>query len=102
MKKHQSNGSEDSPFTEPVVLPFEDVLDLHAFAPKDIASVVEEYLEECRKAGFRQVRLIHGRGKGVQKQIIRALLEKHPHVLSFKDAPAESGGWGATVVELRI
>lgn len=92
----------NSPFDEPVIIPLEDALDLHAFAPGDIPSVVEEYLEACRKAGFRQIRLIHGKGKGVQRRIIRSLLEKHPHVLSFKDALAESGGWGATIVELRV
>ena len=89
------------PFGEPVVLPIEDSIDLHAFAPKDIPSVVEEYLEQCRRAGIYEVRIIHGRGKGIQRQIVRALLEKHPLVLSFKDAPAESGGWGSTVVVLR-
>jgi len=93
---------EDSPFGEPVVLPIEDAIDLHPFSPKDISSVVEEYLEECRKAGFREVRLIHGRGKGIQRRIIHSLLEKHPHVISFNDAPAEAGGWGATIVQLKV
>ena len=96
----EPTGAEDPPFESPVVLPLEDSIDLHPFAPKDIPSVVEEYLTECCKAGFYEVRLIHGRGKGIQRRIIRALLEKHPQVLSFKDASAESGGWGATVVRL--
>ena len=91
----------DLPGEEPIVLPIEDRLDLHAFQPKDVASVVEEYLDECRRAGFSEVRLIHGKGKGVQRNIIRALLEKHANVESFQDAPLEAGGWGATVVILK-
>ena len=91
----------DSPFSKPVVVPIEDSIDLHAFSPKDIPSVVEEYIEQCTRAGIYEVRIIHGRGKGIQRQIIRALLENHPRVLSFKDAFPESGGWGATVVVLR-
>ena len=89
------------PFDDPVVLPIEDQLDLHPFQPKEIASVVEEYLEQCREAGFREVRLIHGKGKGVQRNIIRALLEKHPLVKSFDNAPIEAGSWGATIVILK-
>ena len=91
----------ESPFREPVVLPIEDSIDLHAFAPKDIPSVVEEYLEQCMQAGLREVRIIQGRGTGVQRNIVRGILEKHPLVLSFRDAPMEAGGWGATVVELK-
>ena len=90
----------DPPFYEPVVIPFGDVLDLHPFAPKDIPSVVEEFLEECRRAEIFEVRLIHGKGAGIQRAIVRSLLDKHPAVLSFKDAPAEAGGWGATIVRL--
>ncbi len=91
----------DSPFDQPVVVPIEDSIDLHAFSPKDIPNVVEEYLEQCRRARIYEVRVIHGRGKGVQRQIVRSILEKHPWVLSVKDAPQESGGWGSTVVVLR-
>ena len=91
----------ESPFSEPIVLPIEDSIDLHAFAPRDVPSVVEEYLEQCKQAGLTEVRIIHGRGTGVQRNIVRSILQKHPRVLSFKDASAESGGWGATVVVLR-
>ena len=91
----------EPPFDDPVVFPIEDHLNLHPFQPKEIASVVEEYLEQCREAGFREIRLIHGKGKGVQRNIIRALLEKHPLVESFDDAPIEAGSWGATVVILK-
>jgi dsDNA-specific endonuclease/ATPase MutS2 len=90
----------DSSFSEPVVVPIEDSIDLHAFHPKDIPSVVEEYLEQCKQAGFTEVRIIHGRGAGVQRNIVRSILQKHPRVLSFQDAPAEAGGWGTTVVVL--
>lgn len=92
----------DRPFADPVVLPLEDYLDLHPFQPKEIASVVEEYLVQCVEAGFREVRLIHGKGKGVQRNIIRSLLEKLPAVEAFGDAPLEAGSWGATLVRLRI
>ncbi len=90
-----------SPFDQPVVLPIEDSIDLHAFSPRDIPSVVEEYLEQCRRAGFCEVRIIHGRGQGIQRQRVRSILKKHPCVVSFKDAPPEAGGWGATVVTLK-
>ncbi len=85
---------------EPVVLPIEDSLDLHTFAPRDIPSVVDEYLQAARRRGFGEVRLIHGRGKGVQRAVVQALLAAHPLVARFFDAPAERGGWGATVVIL--
>ena len=101
MSPQKKENPEDSPFTEPVVFPIEDSIDLHPFSPKDIPSVVEEYLEQCRRAGISEVRIIHGRGKGIQRHIVRSLLEKHPLVSSFKDAPPESGGWGSTVVVLR-
>lgn len=104
-RRNQAKGEEqpetDSPFGEAVVIPIEDAIDLHPFAAKDIPSVVEEYLDQCREAGFQQVRLIHGRGKGVQRHIIRSLLERHPAVEAFRDAPAEAGGWGATIVQLK-
>lgn len=95
------NPGTDSPFNEPVVLPIEDSIDLHAFSPKDIPNVVEEYLQQCRRAGLYEVRIIHGRGKGVQRQIVRSILENLPWVLSFSDSPPESGGWGSTLVALK-
>jgi DNA-nicking Smr family endonuclease len=109
MKRRYNNSQEpsvqgsdlDSPFPEPIVLPLEDVLDLHPFAPREIRSVVEEYLLECCAAGLNVVRLIHGKGRGVQRESIRALLARLPVVQAFHDAPPEAGGWGATVVVLR-
>jgi dsDNA-specific endonuclease/ATPase MutS2 len=85
---------------EEVVLPLEDFIDLHPFRPRDVRSVVESYLEEAVSAGLREVRLIHGRGIGVQREIVRSLLSRHPAVLDYRDAPGERGGWGATVVKL--
>ena len=86
---------------DPVVIPIEDALDLHAFAPRDIASVVESYVEAATDAGFREVRLIHGRGIGFQRSRVREVLSKHPLVESFRDASPERGGWGATIAILR-
>ena len=91
----------DPPFSDPVVVPIEDSIDLHAFSPQDIPSVVEEYIEHCLRASIYEARIIHGRGKGIQRQIVRSILAKHPLVLSFKDASPEAGGWGSTVVELK-
>jgi DNA-nicking Smr family endonuclease len=84
---------------EPVPIPIEDVIDLHSFAPRDVISVVGEYLLAARDAGFRQVRLIHGRGKGVQRADIQRLLRSHPLVDSYWDAPESH--LGATLVRLR-
>ena len=88
--------------SEPAPLPIEDSLDLHTFAPKDVRPVVDEYLREAAARGFREVRLIHGRGIGVQRASVQALLAGHPLVQRFFDAPPERGGWGATVVVLRV
>jgi len=89
------------PGDEPVVVPIEDAIDLHPFAPREIPSVVESYLEAAQQAGFTEVRLIHGRGRGVQRARVQKLLASHPLVTSFRDAPSERGGLGATVVWLR-
>ena len=87
---------------EPIaVLAIEDSIDLHGFRPADIRSVVVDYLEEAVQRGFEEVRVIHGRGKGVQRASIHALLAEHPFVESYRDAPATRGGWGATLVRLR-
>jgi DNA-nicking Smr family endonuclease len=86
---------------EPVRIPIEDALDLHAFAPRDIAAVVSDYLEVAHARGFVEVRLIHGRGIGVQRRIVQSLLARHPLVVAFADAPPERGGFGATLVRLR-
>jgi DNA-nicking Smr family endonuclease len=86
---------------EPVIVPIEDNLDLHTFQPRDIPDLLEDYLVECFKAGLYSVRIIHGKGKGVQKRRVQGLLQNNPLVSAFKDAPPEAGGWGATLVELK-
>ena len=91
--------SED-PEPDAVVLPITDELDLHTFAPRDVPSVVEEYLRACREKGILRVRVVHGRGKGVQRAEVRRVLRSLPGVASFADAPPASGGWGATVIRL--
>jgi len=96
-----SEFDEDGPFAAPVRLPIEDHLDLHAFRPSEITDVVDAYLEAAREAGFREVRLIHGRGKGVQRARVQRLLASDCRVERFADAPPARGGWGATVVWLR-
>jgi dsDNA-specific endonuclease/ATPase MutS2 len=83
-----------------VRIPIEDVIDLHAFRPADIAELIEDYIDECIRAGLTAVRIIHGKGTGRQKARVQELLLRHPQVLSFTDAPPEAGGWGATIVEL--
>jgi dsDNA-specific endonuclease/ATPase MutS2 len=90
----------NDPFPDPIRIPIEDVLDLHTISPRDVKSVVEEYLWEANRMGFKALRIIHGRGIGVQRELVRSLLATTPFVRSFADAPAEAGGWGATVVTL--
>ncbi len=82
-------------------IPIEDWIDLHTFSLKEIPSLLEDYLEECLKKGYREVRIIHGKGRGVQRKIVHSFLEKNPFVKSYKIAPEELGGWGATLVSLK-
>ena len=86
---------------EPIRIPIGDVLDLHTFRPKDVPDLLTDYFSECIGAGIHTVRVIHGKGKGILKQRVHSILKKNPHVQSFKDAPSDSGGWGATIVELK-
>ena len=83
--------------TEPVELPIEDSIDLHSFQPRDIASLVEEYLYQALQKGYREVRIIHGRGIGVQRRIVHSILEKHEQVLAFHDEQDH----GSTMVILK-
>jgi DNA-nicking Smr family endonuclease len=92
---------EDQPDEDIVFLPIEDVLDLHSVSPRDVEGVVEEYLIEANRLGLKALRIIHGRGIGVQRETVRRVLARSPLVLSYKDAPADAGGWGATLVTLR-
>ena len=91
----------DDELPDDVTLPIEDALDLHAFAPRDVKDVVASYLDAAHEAGFREVRIIHGRGIGVQREAVRSVLARHPKVAGFADAPPERGGWGATLVVLK-
>jgi DNA-nicking Smr family endonuclease len=99
LEMDQSHDKDQDP--EPLRIPIEDVLDLHTVSPRDVKAVVEEYLIEAHKSGFRALRIIHGRGIGVQRETVRSVLSKSDLVTSFGDAPMEAGGWGATVVTLR-
>ena len=85
-----------------VKMPIEDILDLHTFNPKEIPDLLEDYFEACIEEGIFSVRVIHGKGKGVLKKRVHGLLEKSPLVVSFQDAPAQAGGWGATLVSLSV
>jgi dsDNA-specific endonuclease/ATPase MutS2 len=88
------------PFPEPVHLEIRDVLDLHSIRPREVRAVVEEYLYQARRAGFVSVRIIHGKGVGVQREIVRGVLSRTPYVEHYADAPPEAGGWGATLARL--
>jgi DNA-nicking Smr family endonuclease len=91
----------DEDFNEPIRVPITDVLDLHSVPPKDMQEVVEEYLIEANRLRYKALRIIHGRGIGVQRETVRAILMRTSFVEAFGDAPAEAGGWGATLVTLR-
>ena len=92
------NRIEPEPSTDPFQLPITDVLDLHKFHPRDIPAVVETYLDEARRKGFSAVRIIHGKGIGVQRERVHSVLRRTPFIARFQEAPGEAGGWGATLV----
>jgi dsDNA-specific endonuclease/ATPase MutS2 len=86
---------------QPVEISVEDSIDLHSFPPRDVPDVVDAYLEEASKKGFTEVRLIHGRGIGVQRDRVQKLLARHPLISGFHDAPPDRGGWGATIAYIK-
>ena len=88
-------------FEEPIEIPIEPWIDLHTFSPKEIPDLLKSYLAECHRLGFQEVRIIHGKGIGVQRQIVHAHLAKSPFISSFSTAPPEAGGWGATIAVLK-
>lgn len=92
----------ENPFPEPFEIEITDTLDLHSFSPKDIKSLVENYLIEAKNKGFKTVRIIHGKGIGVQREIVRKILSETDFVKSFSNATGISGSWGSTVAELDI
>ena len=90
-----------NPFPEPIELEITDSLDLHSFAPREVKNVVQNYLQEARKKGFKIVRIIHGKGIGVQREMVRKVLAETDFVKSYKTADEFSGSWGATIAELK-
>lgn len=86
---------------KPMVMPIEDVLDLHTFRPAEVKDLLDDYFRACRKKRIYSVRIIHGKGQGILKKRVEGILRKHPLVVSFQAAPAGAGGWGATQVQLK-
>lgn len=97
-----SSDLEETPFPEPVEIEITDSIDLHAFRPQDMRNVLVAYLEEAHSKGFPFVRIIHGKGVGVQREMTRKVLSETPFVRKFKSGDEFSGGWGATVAELEV
>jgi DNA-nicking Smr family endonuclease len=96
-----SGGPEREGPGQVVVMPIEDCIDLHTFQPRDVPDVVQSYLEAAAERGLHEVRIIHGRGTGFQRQRVRSVLERSPLVEHYTDATPYRGGWGATLVWLR-
>ena len=93
--------AEPETIAETIELEITDVLDLHTFLPREVPDVVRDYLDAAWEKGLRRLRIVHGRGAGVQRKTVRTLLERDPRVVEFGDAPPGAGGWGATWVTLR-
>jgi len=93
---------EDNEFDKPVGIPIDGILDLHTFHPGDLKELLPDYLEECRKKGIYEVRVIHGKGTGALRKSVHSILRKLPYVVSFVQAGEEEGGWGATLVVLKL
>jgi dsDNA-specific endonuclease/ATPase MutS2 len=97
----QNDIDDMNPFPEPVEIEITDVFDLHTIPPRDVKLVVEEYLREAHRKGFPVVRIIHGKGIGVQREMVRTILGRTPFVHDWTDAPPGAGGLGATIVRLK-
>jgi dsDNA-specific endonuclease/ATPase MutS2 len=95
-------GPDEDPFDEPIVMEIRDVIDLHAIPPRQVKAVVEEYLLEARARRFPYVRIIHGKGTGAQRAMIRKILDRTTFIIRRYDAPPEAGGLGATIAELDL
>src|SRR3982074_2679679 len=94
----QNDYDDTTPFPEPVEIEITDIFDLHTIPPRDVKAVVEEYLREAHRKGFRVVRIIHGKGIGVQREMVRSILARTSFVEDWSDAPPDAGGLGATIV----
>lgn len=101
-QSEDDSSDPENPFPEPVVIEFRDVIDLHSIPPRQIKQVVEDYIEEAHERGVEWVRIIHGKGVGVQRETVRSILARSPFVADFRDAPPEAGGWGATIVTMVV
>jgi dsDNA-specific endonuclease/ATPase MutS2 len=98
MTEDEINSPDES---EPIEVPIDGTLDLHAFHPRDVKQLVPDYLEACREKGIFQVRIVHGKGTGALRRTVHAILEKHPDVVEFRLGGAGGGEWGATIAVLR-
>jgi len=86
---------------KPIQVPITGELDLHTFDPRDVRDLIDDYFSACREAGIYSVRVVHGKGSGILRSRVASILKRHPQVQTFRTAPPEAGGWGATVVELK-
>jgi dsDNA-specific endonuclease/ATPase MutS2 len=101
-EEQEDEHDHDGPESQPVALAITDVLDLHTFRPAEVSDAVRAYLPEARQRGFQTVRIIHGKGIGVQRERVRAVLSQTPYVARYQDAPMGAGSWGATIAWLRL
>ncbi|HWM85861.1 MAG TPA: Smr/MutS family protein [Kofleriaceae bacterium] len=99
--EEEGEGGEAANDPEVIQVEITDELDLHTFLPRDVPSLIPDYLDECVRLGFREVRIVHGKGKGVLRRAVHAALDRHPMVDSYRQADGWAGSWGATLVLLR-
>jgi DNA-nicking Smr family endonuclease len=95
-----SDENEDPGTEKPVEIPIDGILDLHTFSPKEVSDLLNDYIQECIDREIFDLRIIHGKGKGILRDRVRSILKKNPNVKEYSEAPLEAGGWGATVVSL--